>query len=183
MSTSDDTLFGIYLNDHLAGSTGGVDLIRRIAKAERNWVGAAALQRLAEEIEQDRKTLLELMKTLDVPVSLVKTWIGWAGEKVGRLKFNGALLRRSPLSRVLELEAMMLGVEGKAAAWRTLRERAQVDSRIDEARVDGLISRAKRQSDELEQLRVRAVAEALGGKVEPLADVPDATPPFERKPR
>jgi hypothetical protein len=42
------------------------------------------------------------------------------GEKAARLKLNGHLLARSPLSSLEELEMLRLGVEGKAAGWRTL---------------------------------------------------------------
>jgi hypothetical protein len=153
------TYLGIYLNDHLAGAVAGTGLAKRLAAEEDGEV----LPRLAAEIDEDRETLLELMATLDVPVRRYKTWGAWAGEKVTRLKLNGHLLSRSPLSRVIELEAMRLGVEGKAAGWRTLRARAETDSRLDATRIDGLIDRARRQIEELEQLRVTAAAEVFDG--------------------
>jgi hypothetical protein len=40
-------------------------------------------------------------------------------------------MRRSPLSDLIELEAMRTGVEGKAALWRALRALADSDSRLD----------------------------------------------------
>jgi hypothetical protein len=55
----------IYLNDHLAGATGGVELARRIRKSnagEREF--AASLGRLCEEIEADRTTLEGLIDGL-----------------------------------------------------------------------------------------------------------------------
>jgi hypothetical protein len=158
------TLLGIYLNDHLAGAVAGTDLAKRLAAAE----GGEVLPRLAREIDEDRESLLELMAALDVPVRHYKTWAAWAAEKVARLKLNGHLLSRSPLSRVVELEAMRLGVEGKAAGWRTLRTRAGTDPRLDAARLDALIDRARRQIDELEQLRVTAAATVFNGETAPL---------------
>jgi len=151
------SLLGIYLNDHLAGAVAGTDLAKRLAAAE----GGEVLPRLAAEIDEDREALLEQLAALDVPVRHYKTWAAWAAEKVARLKLNGHLLSRSPLSGVIELEAMRLGVEGKAAGWRTLRALAETDSRLDATRLDGLIDRALRQIDELEQLRVRAAAETF----------------------
>jgi hypothetical protein len=167
-SPSVSTLLGIYLNDHLAGAVAGTELARRLADAERHRPGGEALQRLAGEIDEDRVALLEVMSALEVPVRHYKTWAAWATEKVGRLKLNGRLLARSPLSRVVELEAMQLGVEGKVAGWRTLRARAETDSRLDSTRLDELIDRARRQIDQVERLRVRAAAEAFGGEVEPV---------------
>jgi hypothetical protein len=57
---------------------------------------------------------------------------------------------------------LRLGVEGKAAGWRTLRVLADSDSRLGSARLDELISRAGRQEDLLEELRVRAADQVIG---------------------
>jgi hypothetical protein len=96
------------------------------------------------------------MHLLGIPVRTYKVYAGWLAEKAGRLKFNGRLRARSPLSNLVELELLRLGVEGKAAGWRTLRVRADKDARLDAGRLDALISRARRQADLLEDLRVRA---------------------------
>ena len=50
-------------------------------------------------------------------------------EKVGRLKLNGQLLGYSSLSRLVELEAMMLGVTGKRGLWLALNESYGQDPR------------------------------------------------------
>jgi hypothetical protein len=55
------------------------------------------------------------MAVLDIPVVRVKVYAGWAAEKAGPLRLNGRLLNPSPLSGLVELEAVRLGVEGKAA--------------------------------------------------------------------
>ena len=78
------------------------------------------------------------------------------GEKAGRLKFNGRILSRSTLSDLEELELLRLGVEGKAAGWRTLRTLAGTDARLDADQLDELISRASSQADQLEELRLHA---------------------------
>jgi hypothetical protein len=85
----------------------------------------------------------------------------WAGEKAARLKFNGRLLARSPLSDLEELELLRLGVEGKAAGWRTLRALADTDSRLDPGHLDELMSRARRQTDLLEELGVRVTGQVI----------------------
>lgn len=148
----------IYLNDHLAGSTGGVNLARRLARSHRGTAAGPPLERVATEIAQDRDELREIMAELDVSISRYKSVLTWVGERLGRLKPNGRLLRRAPLSPVLELELMMLGVEGKAAGWRALRTTQLVDP----ARIDELLDRADQQSSTLEVLRVRAAGEVFG---------------------
>jgi hypothetical protein len=155
-------MLGIYLNDHLAGATAGVELARRLARAQRDSGTRGTLQRLAADIAQDRKVLLAMMATLGVPVRSYKIWAGWLVEKAGRLKLNGQLRSRSPLSDLLELEMMRLGVEGKAAGWRTLRELAQSSDRLRTVAMDELLARARSQSDVLEELRLRTAALVIG---------------------
>ena len=155
-------LLGIYLNDHLAGATGGVELARRVAGSSRGPGDSRAVQGLAAEVAQDRAALEEIMAALGIPVRAYKVYAAWIGEKAARLKLNGRLLARSPLSSLEELEVLRLGVEGKAAGWRTLRVLAKTDTRLDQGRLDELISRARRQADLLEELRVRAAGQVIG---------------------
>lgn len=173
---SDDRFLGLYLNDHLAGATAGTELAKRLAGEAKGQVGGQALADLAVEVGADRDALLEVMATLDVPVRRYKEVLGWVGEKVARLKLNGRVLTPSPLSRVIGLEGMLLGIEGKAALWRTLRARAAGDSRLTVGRFDILIGRAREQAELVENLRARAAAEAVGG------DAAAATEP-PREPR
>ncbi len=154
-------LRAIYLNDHFAGATAGVELARRLAGAQRETSSYDTLKRIEAEIAEDRETLRQIMSDLDVSIRQYKSAATWLGEKIGRLKLNGRLLGRSPLSTLIELELLRLGVEGKAAAWRTLRA-MNGDSRLDKAQLDELLRRAQAQIDTLEQLRVGAAAEALG---------------------
>lgn len=155
------SLLGVYLNDHLMGATLGTELARRMARSHRGREENGRMNRLAAEIAQDRKALMDIMAALGVTVRAYKVGTAWIGEKAGRLKFNGRLLARSPLSDLEELEILRLGVEGKAAGWRTLRARADTDARLDAGRLDELISRASRQVEELEELRVRAASRVL----------------------
>jgi hypothetical protein len=157
-------LLAIYLNDHLAGATGGVELARRVAVWYPVPGQRAALEGLAADISQDRQTLLDLMTALGMPVRRYKVGVAWAAEKAGRLKLNGSLLRRSPLSNLEELEMLRLGVEGKAAGWRTLRELAEADGRLTPGALDELIARASEQASLLEELRIQAAAQLVGAQ-------------------
>lgn len=161
MATDSDELLAVYLNDHLAGSTGGVELARRLASAERAWTGGPELARMATEVAEDRAALRRIMSRLGVSPSLPKTWLAWAGERVGRLKPNRRVLGRSPLSRVIEIEVMRLGVEGKLAGWHTLLTVAETEPRLAVDELAGLAARATEQSATLETLRIQAVKEAF----------------------
>ncbi|MFF7971596.1 hypothetical protein [Streptomyces sp. NPDC007905] len=154
-------LLGIYLNDHLAGATAGTERIAHLVRTSRGSALGRALEPVAAEITQDRTALVSIMRDLGVPVRRYKVCAGWAGEKAGRLKLNGRLVGRSPLGIMLDLEALRLGVEGKAALWQTLRRLAVTDERLDPARLDSLLERARRQQDTVEEWRVRQAEEAL----------------------
>src|SRR5688572_2211262 len=156
-----NVMLGIYLNDHLAGATGGLELARRTAGAHRGTAAGTTLTRLATEIQEDRESLLEIMGVLEVPVRQYKVASAWVIEKVGRLKLNGRLLDRSPLSSLVELETLRLGVEGKGCLWRTLLLVARHEPRLDPSRLDALLGRATSQLETLEAMRMEASAEVF----------------------
>jgi hypothetical protein len=112
-------LLSIYLNDHLAGATLGLELARRAARENEGSPLDTFLQNvLFPEIEQDRETLQQLMAKLGIGRSRPKVAAAWTAEKVGRLKPNGELWRYSPLSRLLELEGLAAGIEAKEPSGR-----------------------------------------------------------------
>ncbi|WP_143538175.1 hypothetical protein [Saccharopolyspora erythraea] len=162
-------LLGIYLNDHLAGATGGLELARRVARSRRGTSMESDLAELVEEVGQDRAELVRIIRTLGFSVARLKLAVAWLGEKLSRFKLNGRLLRGSPLSTLIELEAMSLGVHGKAAGWKTLRAMCDRLPRLDAGKLEELLDRANRQLDLLERLRTETAEEIAreraGGQV------------------
>ena len=77
------------------------------------------------------------------------------------MKLNGQLLGYSPLSRLVELEGLMLGVTGKLGLWTVLNENYGEDPRLAGIDFPDLIARAKEQRRLLEGMRRSAAAEAL----------------------
>lgn len=142
----------IYLNDHVAGATAGVELAKRMARAHQHSEHGPGLGSLANEMELDRQSLLRFMELLDVPVRRYKAYGGWAAEKAGRFKFNGRVLRRAPLSTAIELEGLLLIVEGKTLLWQTLGAAAAHDTRLDPRRLEELHNRAVQQREALRAL-------------------------------
>lgn len=154
-------LLAIYLNDHLAGATAGLELARRAASSNEGSDYGHFLDRLAGEIHEDRESLFELMRTVDVGVDRIKVLGGWAAEKAGRLKLNGRLRGYSPLSRLLELEGLTLGVRGKLCLWRALIELQPSDPRLSASQLTRLSERAEAQLDGLEVQRLKAATQAF----------------------
>jgi hypothetical protein len=155
---------GTYLKDHYAGSTLGVDLARRLEEENAGEPKFAdLLARVAAEIEEDRETLKAIMESLDVSTDPLKTGMAWATEKAARLKMHG----RSDLSRVLELESLLGGVEGKLGLWRALRIIAPSEPRLDASQIAELFARAEHQIEVLRDLQGLAAEEAFApGAVE-----------------
>lgn len=153
-ATSSGDFLGIYLNDHLAAASGGVELARRAVSGRRACDERELLSGLADEVAADLRALLTIMRTLEIPVRRYKMLAGWAAEKAGRLKLNGRLLGRSPLSDLVELEGLLLAVEGKAAGWRTLLTIAEREPKLDANQLQELRKRAEAQSALLERLRL-----------------------------
>jgi hypothetical protein len=150
-----------YLQDHHAGSTVGLELARRAASSNEGNDYGTELARIADEIAEDRETLEQVMERLGVKASTIKDAAGWTAEKLGRLKPNNSLLSYSPLSRVVELEGLVLGVTGKVALWESLR--TAVGESVDGIEFERLAGRAADQRSRLERLRKRAATEAFQG--------------------
>jgi hypothetical protein len=149
------SLLPIYLNDHLAGATVGVELASRASRSNRGSAEfGEPLARICEEIEADKASLEAVMAALGVSRDRVKPLGAWVAEKLGRLKLNGRLRGYSPLSRVLELEGLYLGISGKLRLWSLLGERA--DERLEEFDLPRLAARAERQRGEVETLQSAA---------------------------
>ncbi|NKZ06085.1 hypothetical protein [Actinomadura latina] len=154
-------LLHIYLTDHLAAAAGGVALARRAARSHRDADDAERLTRLAADIAADRGALLAILRSLGMPARRYKSMAVWAAEKAGRLKLNGRAVTRSPLSDLVEVEALRLAVEGKAAGWRTLLAVADREPGLDAGQLRTLLDRAAAQIELLEQLHAKATDTAF----------------------
>jgi hypothetical protein len=152
-------LLAIYLNDHLAGATGGVELARRARASNRSTKLGKVLVEICAEIEADRTTLERVMEQLEVKRNSAKVAGAWAAEKLGRLKLNGRLTGYSPLSRVIELEMLHIGITGKIQLWQALEE--MQSAKLTQFDLPGLIERAEAQRATVERLRLDATREAF----------------------
>jgi len=157
-ATDGRRLLGTYLNDHRAGAAGGASLAHRIADAAANTTRGPELAALARQIDEDREFLDRLIADSGFRQSQLKTSLGWVGERVGRLKTNGGLFGRSPLSPVLELEALLAGVEAKRSLWATLLENPVGGATADELQQH--LERAESQRQRLEEQHRQAASAA-----------------------
>jgi hypothetical protein len=144
-----------YLNDHLAGATTGRELAKRALANNRGTEFEPTLEWIVEQIVEDREALLGIMRAVGAPEDHLKKLAAFALERVGRLKPNNALFSYSPLSRLVELEGLVLGVTGKLAVWRSLQQLD--DPRLAGFDLEQLAQRSLEQRDRVEEQR-RAAA-------------------------
>ncbi|MBA2274939.1 MAG: hypothetical protein H0W21_13740 [Actinobacteria bacterium] len=151
----------IYLNDHLAGATLGVELAKRSQRSNKGTPLGDFLAEFAAEASTDKAHLEELMEVVGAGKNMMKSRAAWVAEKVGRLKGNGQLTGYSDLSRLIELEGLMIGVTGKIGLWRSLVE-AFPPPQPPPADFQALLQRAEDQLGELQRRHKEAAAEAFG---------------------
>jgi len=142
------SLLAIYLRDHHAAGLAGARVAERVGRDSGN----DDLRRVASEIQQDLVVLEGIMSRLGVAPDRVKDTFSRIAERLGRMKLNGRLLRRSPLSDLLELETLVVGISGKQALWVSLREIPSIN--VEE--LDQLLERAEEQKRVVENARVAA---------------------------
>jgi hypothetical protein len=154
----------VYLNDHLGGATMGVNLAGQIADHAEGTALADVMFTLQAQIEEDRKTLVDLMARLDVTRNPVKQATGWLVETASRVKFSGLSSGDSDHGIFMALETMALGVQGKAAMWRALREVRDEHPALADVDLDALLARADEQFSTLERERLAAGRRALSAE-------------------
>ncbi len=148
----------IYLKDHHAAGSAGARLAARLAENVSPAVEARnELARVAQEVQEDLHTLERVMLAEQVRPNATKDTLAKGLELLGRFKLNGRVTGRAPLSDVIELETLLVGITGKAALWRSLSEggtRASVD-------FDELLRRADAQQATVSRYRDRAASRAF----------------------
>jgi hypothetical protein len=157
-TTKASPLLAIYLRNHEAAAQGGLDLFARMARSQSSRPWGATLADLHRDVAEDLDRLRSLLQGWGV------TPDGWAalavrvGERVGRLKPNGHLLTRSPLSDLVEVEAALNAVHAKASGWQSLRAATTPTPAVD---LDELSSRADDQIARLRELHAQVAAAVL----------------------
>jgi hypothetical protein len=150
-----------HVHAHLAGSAAGIDLFDRSADAQLDAEIGNVVREIHGELLDERRRLRRMASDLGVGESTLMTVAARAGERVGRLKPNGSLTRRTDLTDLVELEAMRTAVAGKRAGWQALLSVADVHACLDHQELQELIAQAEDQQSRLADAHTRAAARAL----------------------
>ncbi|HEY9227677.1 MAG TPA: hypothetical protein VIP11_13560 [Gemmatimonadaceae bacterium] len=147
-----------YLNDHLAGSVGALEMIAYLREKQAERLDVEVLGRVESEIKDDHDLLERLMSRLGVSHSVVRRTAGWLSERAARLKLAVDDPHDGDL-RVFEmLELISLGIEGKISLWKALSAAGVPDGTTN---YDRLIDRARGQRLIVEAMHLNAARTAL----------------------
>lgn len=153
---SNQDLLTIYLHDHHAGAKGALELLERIEESNSDNTFGQHAKKLRLEFQQDKQVLEDIMAAVDVTPSATKDAGAWVVEKLARLKLNGRVVDYSPLSRVVEFEALAVGLSGRLRLWPALKIARQADERLAGFDFDHLLERTCQQRDDVEKLHAQA---------------------------
>jgi hypothetical protein len=159
-----DRAMDVYLNDHLAGATLGSNLAEQIRDRHEGTPLGDIMRTIAAQVEEDRRTLIELMERMDVSRNPVKQATGWVAEKASRVKFSGVVSGEPDHGAFMALETLTLGVVGKLSLWQALEQVKGDYPALASADLEGLIARAQAQHGTLEQQRLAAGRHALASE-------------------
>jgi hypothetical protein len=150
-----------YLNDHLAGSVGALELLEHWVDVQKGKPLGAFFAKTEREIKADQDKLRDVMRSLGIEESKVRRVGAWAAEKLGRARLIIAGDEPGRLGLVLTLEGLIVGVTGKKLLWRALA--AANLPQLNGYDFEELQRRAEQQIERIEAERMRAVLEAFAG--------------------
>ena len=150
-----------YLNDHLAGATGALELLEHLETEHAGTEVGRLAAELRADVAADRQTLESIMDRLQVAQSRTRKAAAWLGEKAAELKLRLDDPAGGSLRLFESLEALSLGIEGKRSLWRALAAAAEEAPHLRVADYEDLIRRAEEQRSRVEAARLEAARRAL----------------------
>lgn len=148
-----------YLNDHLAGAEGALELLEDIEKSDDAEMAALA-RRLRSEITAEREQLEQVMERLGASRERAKQMLASLAESASRLK----LARAGPppvFPRLLEFESLSAGIWMKKRLWRSLAFAEALGDALDGIELEDLQARADTQLELVEEHRLALAARIL----------------------
>jgi len=150
-----------YLNDHLAGSVGALELLDRLIDTYQGKPLERFFRELRAEIEADQETLKELISSFGEQESAVRKAGAWIVEKFSRAKIQLSETREGEVGLFLALEGLTLGIHGKRALWRALADASATVPQLRRLNYGELEKRAAEQSACVEAKRLEVAREVF----------------------
>ncbi|MDB6152228.1 MAG: hypothetical protein JWL90_681 [Chthoniobacteraceae bacterium] len=150
----------LYLNDHLAGSVGALELLLDLIK-ETDPARSRFFSTLHGEIDADQKALKSIMSSLNIAESSTRKAAAWLMETFAWLKLRPGGAPASNIQLLQSIEGLLLGVTGKRALWQALLSCPSVVAQLPGVDLHRLEERARDQSERIQAERIKVAAEAL----------------------
>jgi hypothetical protein len=150
-----------YLNDHLAGSVGALELLDRLIDTYEGKPLERFFGELRHEIDTDQETLKELIAILGEKESAVRKAGAWIVEKLSRAKIQLSETREGELGLFLALEGLALGITGKRSLWRALAAASETAPHLRGPDYATLEKRAVEQHDRVDAKRLEVAREVF----------------------
>jgi hypothetical protein len=150
-----------YLNDHLAGSVGALELLDRLVDIYQGKPLERFFRELRDEIDADQETLKELIAKLGEKESAVRKAGAWIVEKLSRAKIQLSETHEGEMGLFLALESLALGITGKRLLWRALASASETAPRLRGPDYATLEKRAIEQHDRVEAKRMEVARDVF----------------------
>jgi hypothetical protein len=150
-----------YLNDHLAGSVGALELLDRLIDTYKEKPLEQFFSDLRNEIDADQETLKELIASLGEEESTVRKAGAWVMEKFSRGKIQLDGDEEEQMGLFLALEGLALGIHGKRSLWRALAAVSETIPQLRNRDYGELEKRAVEQHDQVDAKRLEVAREVF----------------------
>ncbi len=143
-----------YLNDHLAGSVGALELLDRLVETYEGKPPERFFRDLRDDIHSDQEQLRGLIQKLGATESAVRKAGAWVVEKLARPKLDLGNGSADEFGLLLALETLVLGITGKRSLWRALKAASRTVPALARLDYEGLEKRAIEQCERVEAKRL-----------------------------
>lgn len=150
-----------YLNDHLAGSAGALELLDRMIDHYEEQPIRQFCRQIRAEVSADQEELRKMMKSIDVREGSLRKAGAWVAEKFSRAKLTLQGEGTADLGAVEALESLVLGIKGKEGLWRALASVRADWPQWQHFDFQGLEERAIEQGRRVDEKRVHAAREVF----------------------
>ena len=151
----------IYLNDHLAGSVGALELVDHLIDTYKGKPLEQFFKDLRGEIDADQSTLENLIETLGKKESTMRKAGAWVAEKLSRAKIRLSDSQEGQMGLLHALESLVLGITGKRGLWTALAAAADTVPQLRALDYTRLQKRAAEQCDRVEAKRLEVAREVF----------------------
>ncbi len=149
----------VYLTDHLAGATAGLNLSQMAAEEHQGDAHGAFFGEIASEIKADYEILERVIADLGVEKSATKTAAAEIGSKLMAPKFVGG--DDDELNAFITLETLYMGIQGKVCMWKALKTVEGGYPALESLDLDELIAGGESQRERIEAKRLEIAPQAL----------------------